>query len=509
MRYILFLTALFVFTSCNTKVKSESKEVTKNPNIVILYADDLGFGDLSCYGATELSTPNIDRIAKNGIRFTKGYAASPTCTPSRYALLTGNYPFRKKSARVLNGNAPLLFGVQEQTLPKMLKTQGYITGAVGKWHLGFGKANEDLDWNKKISPGPLEIGFDYAFLMASTNDRVPSVYVQNHHIVGLLDNDPIAVSYTTNFDGEPTGKENPELLKMHPSHGHDMSIHNGISRIGFQKGGKNALFVDENMGDDFLKESLSFVEKYKDTTFFLYYGFHQPHVPRVPHPRFVGKSGLGPRGDAIVEMDWAVGQFLNYLEEKGLAENTIVIFTSDNGPVLDDGYQDQAVEKNGAHQPTGGLRGGKYSLFDAGTHVPFLLQWKGNVQQRVSNALVSQIDFLASFANLTNGENLSHDSENIIDAFLGKSDQGRTSIVLGRENGVAYYKDRWAYIPPHKGPKMTNKFVNIETGRDTLPQLYDLSQDATQQENIAKQHPEKVIELSKELELVMKSNESY
>ena len=293
MYRIIIVTIIVLLSSC--EVAKSDKKITQNrPNIVIIYADDLGFGDVSSYGATELQTPNIDRIAKDGIKFMNGYAASPTCTPSRYALLSGNYPFRKKNARVLPGNAPLIFDINRQTLPSMLHDAGYITAVVGKWHLGLG--DENLNWNKEISPGPLEIGFDYSYIMASTNDRVPSVYVENHYIVGLDPEDPIEVSYKENFSGEPTGKENPEMLKVHPSHGHDMSIHNGISRIGFMRGGNSALFTDENMGDDFLKASKEFITKNKDNAFFLFHSLHQPHVPRIPHPPVCRKVWIRTKG---------------------------------------------------------------------------------------------------------------------------------------------------------------------------------------------------------------------
>lgn len=497
---ILNIVFILLLTGCkeDSKKVSENNNEKKQPNIVIIYADDLGFGDVSSYGSTELLTPNIDRIANEGIRFINGYATSPTCTPSRYSLLSGTYPFRTKRAQILPGNAPLLFELGKQTLPSMLQQAGYKTGVVGKWHLGLGDAN--MNWNGKIAPGPLEIGFDYAYIMASTNDRVPSVYVENHKVVGLTKEDSIYVSYKKNFDGEPTGKENPELLKLHPSHGHDMSIHNGISRIGYMKGGKSALFIDEDMNDDFLRESIKYINKNKNHPFFLFYALHQPHVPRVPHPRFAGKSGLGPRGDVILEADWAVGKFLDELDKLGLSENTIVVFSSDNGPVLDDGYKDDAVEKNGNHTPRGGLRGGKYSLFDAGTHVPFMIRWKGTITPGVSDALVSQMDFTASFAALTNQKNTTPDSENILDAFLGKSEKGRDHLILGQNNITAFRQGDWALIPPHKGPKMTNKWVNIETGRDTIYQLYNLKEDREQQHNLAASNPEKLEALKKALE---------
>ena len=496
---VYILISLLFIISC--KEKQEEKEVVvQKPNIIIIYADDLGYGDLSSYGSTELITPNIDRIANEGIKFTNGYATSPTCTPSRYSLLSGIYPFRKNKARILQGNAPLLFDLGKQTLPSMLHNAGYFTAVVGKWHLGLG--DENLDWNKEIRPGPLEIGFDYSYIMASTNDRVPSIYVQNHNVVGLTADDPLFVSYKHNFKGEPTGKDNPELLKLHPSHGHNMSIHNGISRIGFMKGGKSALFTDENMADDFLGEAKKFVSDHKDQPFFLFYSLHQPHVPRVPHPRFAGKSGLGPRGDVILEADWGVGQLLDHLNELELAENTIVIFSSDNGPVLDDGYNDDAVLKIGKHTPNGRLRGGKYSLFDAGTHVPFMVRWKGTISPSVSDALVCQIDFLASFAAMTGQKNKAADSENILDALLGRSDIGRESLILGQKNITAYRKGDWILIPPHKGSKITDKFVNIETGRDTICQLYNIKEDIGQRKNLAVEMPEILKTLKEEMEVI-------
>ena len=501
-KQVLKLSLILILASCGSKTEKKitKESVNSKPNIVVIYADDLGYGDVSSYGSTELITPNFDRIANEGIKFTNGYATSPTCTPSRFSMLSGIYPFRSKRARVLPGNAPLLFELGKQTLPSMLHDAGYFTGVVGKWHLGLG--DENMNWNKEVKPGPREIGFDYSYVMASTNDRVPSVYVKNYHIDDLDPNDPIEVSYRENFEGEPTGKEHPELLKVHPSHGHNQSIHNGISRIGYMRGGKSALFIDEDMNDDFLIESVKYVNDHKDEPFFLFYSLHQPHVPRVPHPRFVGKSGLGARGDVILEADWAVGQFLDELDKLGLTENTIVIFSSDNGPVLDDGYYDEAVTKIGKHTPRGGLRGGKYSLFDAGTHVPFMVRWPKTIKPGVSNALVCQVDFTASFASLVGQKNTTPDSENILDALTGKSDMGRANLILGQSNITSYRKGDYVLIPPHKGGKMTNKYVNIETGRDQETQLYNLNEDKSQQINLASQYPEMVQDMLKEIEAI-------
>jgi arylsulfatase A-like enzyme len=314
--------------------------------------------------------------------------------------MTGMYPWKNKNAKILSGDAPLIIDENQFTLPKMFKNKGYITAAIGKWHLGMGKGN--VNWNKKIKPGPNEIGFDYSCVIAATNDRVPTVYVEDGKVVGLEKNDPIEVSYERNFDGEPTALTHPELLKMQWSHGHNNSIVNGIPRIGYMKGGKNAKWIDEEMADYFLIKVKDFVLINKNRPFFLYFGLHQPHVPRTPNERFVGATSMGPRGDAIIEADWCVGQVINFLKELDILENTIIIFSSDNGPVLDDGYKDEAVEKIGNHDPKGVLRGGKYSLFDAGTHVPFFVYWKGKINPVVSYALVCQVDLLASFSDLLN-----------------------------------------------------------------------------------------------------------
>ena len=369
---LILSTLLIALISCKNETKQPSEVAVKNqlPNIIFIYADDLGYGDLSAYGGIGLSTPHIDKIANEGIKFTSGYASSATCTPSRYAILTGIYPWRNKDAKILPGTAPLLIDTAQVTIPKMLKAKGYTTGIVGKWHLGLGSGN--VDWNKHISPGPNEVGFDYSFIMAATQDRVPTVYIKNGNVVNLDPNDPIEVNYDHNYDDQPTGLKNPELLKMKWHHGHNNTIVNGIPRIGFMKGGESAKWTDETMAETFLTEAENFVKREKDHPFFLYYAIQQPHVPRTPSANFVGKSGMGPRGDVILEADWCIGQFMDTLEKEGLLDNTLIVFSSDNGPVLNDGYYDDAVEKLGDHKPAGPLRGGKYSLFEGGTRVPFM-----------------------------------------------------------------------------------------------------------------------------------------
>ncbi|MCH5329244.1 MAG: sulfatase-like hydrolase/transferase, partial [Coprobacter sp.] len=225
----------------------EKTDAPKTPNVIFIYADDIGYGDLSCNGGRVVRTPNVEQLATEGIRFTNAHSAAATSTPARYAMLTGEYAWRRAGTGIADGDAGMVIRPERYTLADMFRQAGYATAAIGKWHLGLGDENGTQNWNRKLSPGPEDIGFDYSFIMAATADRVPCVFVENGTVVNLDPDDPIAVDYRQNFPGEPTGKENPELLVMHPSHGHDMSIVNGISRIGYMKGGRSALWKDDRI----------------------------------------------------------------------------------------------------------------------------------------------------------------------------------------------------------------------------------------------------------------------
>ncbi|MCK4922255.1 MAG: arylsulfatase [Bacteroidales bacterium] len=480
-----------ILSACSPQGEKTGNEQEK-PNIIVIYLDDLGYGDVSSYGATEIETSNIDFLAENGVRFTNAYSSSATSSPSRYALLTGRYPWKNKNAKILPGTAPLIIDTAEMTLPKMLKEEGYHTGIVGKWHLGLGDGY--VNWNEEVKPGPNQVGFDYSHIIAATQDRVPTVYIENGIVQGLDPEDSIFIDYQNNFEGEPTGKDNPELLKMMWHHGHNSSIVNGIPRIGFMKGGKLAQWVDEDMADYFLALAQDYIKTHKDEPFFLYYALQQPHVPRTPHPRFVGKSGMGPRGDVILEADWCIGELIKTVEEEGIAENTLIIFSSDNGPVLNDGYYDDAVEKLGNHNPFGSLRGGKYSLFEAGTRVPFITYWKGKIQPSVSDALISQIDITSSLAMLTGNDFRGEDSKQLLDVLTGESTQGRENLILEATTRTALRSGDWILIPPYKGPAV-NKHVNIELGNSKEYQLYNLKEDLSQQNNLAHSDKEKLEEM--------------
>jgi arylsulfatase A-like enzyme len=486
----LLVTTMAILSSCTAP--QDQREESKLPNVVIIYADDLGYGDVGAYGAMAIATPNIDRLAREGVRFTNGYSTSATCSPSRYALLTGVYPWRNKNAKILSGTAPLLIETDQVTLPKMLKEKGYHTGIVGKWHLGLGDGH--VDWNTQITPGPNEVGFDYSYIMAATQDRVPTVYIENGRVVRSDPSDPIEVSYTKNFPGEPTGMDHPEMLKMKWHHGHYNTIVNGISRIGFMKGGTSARWVDENMADTFLLKAQQYILENKEEPFFLYYALQQPHVPRTPHPRFVGKTALGPRGDVIVEADWCIGELVHTLEKAGVLENTLIILTSDNGPVLNDGYDDDSDTKIGNHTPAGPLRGGKYSLFEAGTRIPFITYWKGHIDPAVSNAVVCQVDLLSSLASLVGSDVRSNDSEELMKTFMGGQTRGRSELIIEATGRTALRKGDWVFIPPHNGRAIATE-VNIELGNDEESQLYHLNEDIGEQDNLAKTNPDKLREM--------------
>ena len=465
----------------------------EQPNVIIIYADDLGYGDVSCYGATAVSTPNIDQLAAEGLRFTDGHCPSATCTPSRYAMLTGEHAWRQTGTGIAKGDQKMIIEPGRTTLATVFQKAGYKTGVVGKWHLGLGDG--DLDWNGSIAPGPQTIGFDYCFLMPATGDRVPCVYVENDKVLNLDPADPITVSFGKPLD-IPTGKANPDMLKMHPSHGHDQTIVNGVSRIGYMTGGKSALWRDEDMADEFVKKALTFIGDHKEEPFFLYFSTHDIHVPRMPNERFVGKTGMGPRGDTIVEFDWCVGELMKALDEHGIAENTLVILSSDNGPVIDDGYHDDSVEKLGDHKAGGPLRGGKYSLFEGGTRVPFITRWKGRIQPGTSDALMCHVDFPATMAALIEQDfnvPTATDSQNQLPALLGESPEGRESLVEHAKR-VAFRHGSWKLIPGGDGPAI-NASTNTELGNAPTHQLYNLANDLGEITNVANQYPDKVEEL--------------
>lgn len=483
-----------------TRVTASLPHYSGPRNILFILADDLGWGDVSCYGSTPGLTPFIDSLARNGIRFTDAHSPASTCTPTRYAVFTGEYAWRRPGTGIARGDAAPLIAPDRQTFPKLLQQTGRITGAVGKWHLGMGAGPGKTDWNKPIVPSANTVGFDYTYLMAATADRTPCVYVENGHVVGLDPNDPIEVSYQTNFPGEPDGIRDRASLRMNWDFGHNQAVVNGIGRIGYMKGGHKARWVDETMGDVFVEKANAFIEANKDRPFFLYLGTNDIHVPRVPHPRYVGQSGMGPRGDAIVQFDDCVRRVVGKLRELGLERDTLVVITSDNGPVLNDGYADQAVELAEArgHKISGPWRGGKYKPFEGGHRLPFIVSWPGSVPAGATcDALVSLVDLGATFASLCGAEippGALPDSFDQSAVFRDPSlPSARTSLIC-QDYRLNIRSGKWKYIVPSKA----GNYPGPETVA-TDGELYDLERDPSETVNLAAQFPERAQALCAEI----------
>ena len=457
----------------------------EKPNVIVIMADDLGYGDISANGATALKTPNIDRLAAEGLRFTSGYCSASTCTPTRYSFLTGSYAFRRKGTGVAPPNGHLVIPPDTFTIADIAKAAGYETAVIGKWHLGLGAEGKGPDWNGVIAPGPRELGFDYNFLLPTTNDRVPQVYVENDRVLNLDPKDPLWVGDKKPDGDHPTGQSHRATLKMDWSHGHNATIHNGISRIGFYTGGKTARFRDEDLGDKWIEKANTWIEAHRAQPFFLFFASHDLHVPRMPHERFHGATKLGFRGDSIAEFDWSVGELMKTLDRLGLAEKTLIVLCSDNGPVMDDGYKDGALEQRGDHRAGGPYRGGKYSVYEGGTRTPFITRWKGRIQPGVSAEVVSTIDLAASLAALTGTAlpaDACGDSIDVSGALLGKPGaKGRDHYVQQDNGGTGNFGFR---VGDWKLVRYETKFANNEIVEQPLQrtpapqfQLFDLAKD--------------------------------
>ncbi len=453
--------------------------------ILLFYVDDLGYNDTSVTGCEEVPCPHLNRLAEEGLTFTDAHSTASVCTPSRYSLFTGQYAWRQPGTHILPGDAKLILPIkgEQLTLPALMQRAGYRTAAIGKWHLGLGRGNAPIDWNGTIVPGPREVGFDFSFIMAATGDRVPCVFVRDGAVVGLDPADPISVSYVpgTRYPGEFLGHEHPEMLKpwgRSADKQHDKTIVDGISRIGYMTGGRAARWKDQEIADRLTEEAIGFISRSAGEPIFIYFGTNDIHVPRDPHPRFRGKSRLGIRGDATVQMDDCLGRLRQALAEHGyLPQETLIIFSSDNGPVIADGYLDGAAEACRDHRPAAPFRGGKYRLFEGGTRVPFIVWWPGRVKPGQSAALMCQVDLGSSLAALVGQEvpaGSMQDSENHLSALLGDTFTARRELVTQAFNG-----SRLALRSGH--------YKYISGARE---QLYDLSTDPGENHNISAQNPQ-------------------
>ena len=483
------------------------------PNIVLILVDDLGYGDTGCYGATKVKTPNIDKLASEGRRFTDAHSASAVCTPSRYALLTGEYPFRKKLWGPVMNPSPLVIDTARTTIASLLKGQGYATACFGKWHLGFGN-KPNPDWNEELKPGPLELGFDHFFGIPVVSSHPPFVWVEDHRVLGLDPADPLV------YGGKELTQDFPEKM-LKPAMSGAKAAH--------------ALYKDEELGSTLTEKAMTWMRSQHDKPFFLYFATPHIHHPFTPSARFKGSSQAGRYGDFIQELDWMVGEVMDTLDELKQRENTLIIFTSDNGGMLNQGGQE--AWKSG-HRLNGDLLGFKFDAWEGGHRVPFVAHWPGKiVAGSTSSQLICQVDLLATFAALTDATLTAADgpdSINILPALLENPLQPlREQLVLSpnKEKNLALREGHWLYIGAQGGGGIFgNKPGNHDLGgpgaltftsetnsdiangkiKTNAPaaQLYDLKADPSQSRNIIREHPEQAKLMAKHLAALHKQARS-
>jgi len=503
MRVSLLVVGTLVATGAT--VWPQHAVAERPPNVVLIFADDLGYGDLGCYGATKVKTPNIDRLAKEGRRFMDAHSASAVCTPSRYGLLTGEYPIRAMGGKgtwgPLSTTSGLIIDTKTLTIGKIFKNKGYATACLGKWHLGFKQGKNN--WKPPLRPGPRDVGFDHYFGVPLVNSGSPYVYVEDDTIVGYDPADPLV------FGGKPVSP-----TPMFP----EEASRKSPNRFG---GALKAhqIYDDEKTGTLLTEKAVTWITKNKGKPFFLYFPTPNIHHPFTPAPRFKGTSQCGLYGDFIHELDCMVGQILKCLDDNGLSDNTLVIFTSDNGGMLNLAGRNAMIA---GHKINGDLLGFKFGVWEGGHRIPFIARWPGKIKAGTkSDQLISQVDMLATFMALTDQDVTTlegKDSINMLPALLGDPDKLlRTELLLAprQPRNLAIRKGKWMYIGARGSGGFTGSKPNqhawggpaaarfagstnsdIENGKikkDTPPaQLYDLESDLAQTRNVYRQNPEVV-----------------
>ena len=492
---------LLILSQCSEAPKEQTIKSKGRPNIVFILADDLGYGDLGVYGATMVNTPHMDRLAEEGIRFTDAYSPHSVCTPTRYSLMTGRYAWRTWNGHItVWANDPLLIDTARLTLPKSLRQDGYKTALIGKWHLGFGSPDtpgwdslRGPDYNRALTPGPLEVGFDYFYGIPHVGQK-PHVYIENHHVVGLAEDDSMAI-----------------VLDERWLHRPDYLQRIGVPKHQFS-GNESARYKHEDMAMHITEKAVQYIESQnEDEPFFLYFAHRNVHGPLRPNEQFQGSSEIGVYGDFLHELDWSVGEVLNALDRQGLAENTIVFLSSDNGGVKN--YLDaQRVDFNG-HFINGPLFGQKTEAYEGGTRVPLLVRWPGIIEAgRQSQQIVALTDMLATMAEFTGTTldwNAGEDSFSFLHVLEDRPPRQavRDHVVVDATSGLmGIRKGPWKLITGQGGGginwneeenyRILTHDWNHPDDLDMPPgQLYHLGKDIGETDNLYNREPLQVVEL--------------
>ena len=477
---------LIIFLAATSFVFAQN--VNEKPNIIFIFADDMGYGDVSGLNAnSKIQTPNLDRIIDGGIHFTDAHTSSSVCTPSRYSLLTGRYSWRSRlKGGVLRGFSTHLIDPERKTVANVLKDAGYNTACIGKWHLGMdlptsdGKPIEEkkhetpdnINWTEEIKNGPNENGFDYFYGISASLDMPPYIYIENNRFIGQ-----------------------PTVTKGFPR--------KGVAHKDFE--------AIETMGV-ITDKTIDYIEKQdKRKPFFVYMSLTAPHTPIVPSKRFQGQSEVGLYGDFCMEVDWTVGQVLDALKRKGIADNTLVLFSADNGcskAALNKNFSNNMLltpqtKGSTAHHPSYIFRGSKADIWEGGHRVPLLALWPDKIKAgSKSDEIVCLTDFMETAAHMVDSkipENAGEDSNSFLPALLGsKVDMSKRSGIVNHtiSGRFAIRKGKWklAYCPGSGGWTSPNDREAIQQGLPRI-QLYNLEKDPSEENNIYESHPELVKEM--------------
>ena len=510
---------------------ADSPKPVPRPNIIFILADDLGYGDTGCYGATKVKTPNIDRLAREGMRFTDAHSPASVCTPSRYNLMTGRYCWRTWAGHgTIWANDPLLIDDGRLTVASLLESAGYFTGCVGKWHLGFGRPGtpgwDDMlgpDFNAELRPGPLDVGFNYFYGMPAVGQH-PNIFIEGRRVVGLDPRDPIR------FINDPRPEYRVPYLQRPRTSPTNLQMASG----------KSAEYVFEDAALRLTEKAVAFIEQHRDEPFFLYLAHRNIHAPLRPNARFAGTSEIGVYGDFIHELDWSVGEVLGTLDRLKLAENTLVFFSSDNGGVK--AYKRIDHAEIAGHRINGPLRGQKTEVYEGGHREPFLARWPGRVKAgSESRQLIALTDVLATYADLLGlpvPHDAAEDSFSFAPALRGESDaigarqslvndsmmglysirEGPWKLIVGQGGGGSYSQDK----PKPRAAKPTEPPQDEEELGDAAAvfparsanaaeppgQLYNLDDDLGETKNLYNEKPELVARLTALLEKIRNDGRS-